>query len=462
MADRLSWRAAYDLAGWRTPRRWLSWPLIGIGAAGATAALLVAVRVFAIDPDLEHYRIEVLWGRGTIIGAAIVMALMALPFLAVVAVGVGIARAERQGRAEVLGRIGARRADLRRVAMVEALVVAAVGAVLGTVATALVLRGIADSQWWRPRDCSGPQCPTYLEAVIPPDLPGWPWVVASVLATLAAGAVIPVVNDRAGPRSADPGPPRLSVLAVALGACLAAFFVLVSSPVGAGSMYWTVQVLIAGIVVLSLAVVREVAGLASSRIGRRLLATSSSPPALLAGGRLMAQPGRTAMMTGLLGLAVIVRLVNDPQYLIAEAANQMGSMEAQVTVVFRVLSLVLAAAVAVGLLGTQLESVLSARREWAALAASGVDEFTLLRALVIEAVLRVLPSVVVAAVLGLVGSWAFFRVLSPGYGLVLNVFPWQVAVESILVALIATLVPALITWAGSRHVLDPEHLRVPA
>lgn len=429
----------------------------GLGRAGLVAAttavvsalLLVLASMARLEWDTNT------WGGGLLApiadpgtrpGAMLGVVLLVLPLLLLLDQAVRLGSTSRQRRYAALAVAGATRADLRRWAALEVGAPAAAGALLG-IPTWLLLR------------CLLTDVPNSHQraGLVPTEVGPGAWtalVVAAVtaygvLAGLRAGATMS--DALAGSRGLRPPPRPWPAL------------LLVAAPLLIGSYAWNygrsdVLDLLTplGAVVCAVGGIAGLAPWAGYRAARALSGRVRTGAALLAAGRLSADPrpaGRAAAAVGAVAMTggVIGAFLPEAQRSSGSSwRDDYGIPAAVVAACAVVVVLVVAASLAVH----STETLLERRREMAALVATGVPASAISTAQRLECLIATLPITVGGA---LVGGF--------GYG-VLAGLDAVVAGSVVVATAVTTGIVLAAVWATTRllrpwvlDALDPDQLR---
>ncbi len=411
----MTWRTALWLAfrGGRSDR--LRIVLTSGATAVATVLLLLAAVVLTpAGPDHAPYANPVLWTeRGLAGGTALALVLVCLPFLAFAGQCSRIGAPARERRFEDLARLGATSADLRRLGALESGVASVVGVVIGVLLYGLLAVVIASI------GASVPIIPDLeFDAVgyrwspdaylLPTDrMPAW-WVALPVLVllpalvTLVSSAGTTPGGRRTVAARSLPRPSARSVVLVVGG--LATY----GAAIGIGHFLlpehsWIFPALALVALVIFTAGATGLTRPVGIALGGRLAAVTDRPDLLLAGRRMVAQHrpsgSRVTLILGCVvgGAALVVRA--STVEMVAEQGDY-GGFKTQTYALLLVALVIGMAGSALGLLVGELEGVVEGRRSLATAAAAGVPRGVIARAVVVEAVLPVLPTTLVATAIG--------------------------------------------------------------
>lgn len=403
--------------------------LTAVGAALATLALLAAATVQAIGPGDGPYSSELLQQPGLHVGVVTALVLLCLPILALAGQCARIGAPARDRRLAAIRMAGATPAETVRVAVTEAGLASALGALLGTALFFLgriALGGpIAGTvvQTTITETAGGTQIVEESRAGLvlrlPTDvLPAW-WVVALLTvaapvatALLTALALRQVAISPFGvSRRTTRQPPRLlpAVLFLAGVAGLSVSSVarraLEDRPDGASLFV----LIFLGLLLLTIAGLLTGTATLASLSGRLVATRTRHPGLLIAGRRLVADPYAASRTFGVLLATVLVGAGAQ-----AFRANLLVSTDPAETFyrdVMGLVDLVLLFAVVIASLGLLVaagEGVVGRRRTLAALTAAGTPVGTLRRAVLAEALLPLLFTVPLAALAGVLAGRGLF------------------------------------------------------
>lgn len=404
--DALRWA----LVGGRVDR--LRFSITTLGAALSAFILLTAAVVVAI-PDGASYRVQVLNDAGLHGGTAAALGLLSLPALVLTALGARVGSPRRDRRLAAFRLVGMTPAEARRVVSTETGLAAVAGSVLALVVF-LLARVVFDHPASFVVVDYGPDGPVRQVVQSPgPALPfdvtpRW-WAAALALLVVPVSAV---VLSRLALRRVSLTPfgvvrrnrrrPPAVVPALALVTATILFAawpsVLERLQSGSGRGWWELPPLVLTVVIL----VSLLVGTASTAhlIGRILASRARSTTVLIAARRLVADPWSASRATASILLAV---LVGTGAAVFTVEANLMRSDTQFFEDTYHVIAAVVGVAMALaaaGLLVIQLETMMLRRQSLATLAAVGVPRSVLVRAHLLEAVLPVVPMVLVAASVG--------------------------------------------------------------
>jgi len=396
--------------------------LTALGAAGAAVALLVAASVAVIGPNDGPYPYEVLTQPGLRPGVVVVMLLLCVPILVFVGLCTRVGAPARDRRLAAIRMAGATPAEVRRVVWVETGLSAGLGSLVGGAAWLVGGAVVQPSPQVVRTDSTDGGGVIFSELVTAPAYPlpvdvavPW-WLLVLCLALVPAGATLSarVAMRRVGlspfgvvrhERSRPPAlAPAVLVLVGFVG--LAAW-----EPIAASTGLSLEQGLgaYAGVsaALFVVTLVGLVFGAASiaSLLGRLLAPRTGSPALLIASRRLMAAPFTASRAAAAVTFAVLlgaavqgtranILVQTDPgQTFYADTFDQLDVVLA--------LGIVIAAA---GLLVITAEGIVTRRRTLAGLTAAGTPRRTLAAAVLVETVLPLVPTVLLAATAGLLAA----------------------------------------------------------
>ncbi|QKE85707.1 FtsX-like permease family protein [Arthrobacter sp. NEB 688] len=442
-------------------------------AVAAVFVLLAGAVVTSPDPMSGTVYANVgLWTEPGLRGGTVfALALLCLPFLAFAAQCSRIGAPARERRFEDLARLGATRRELRRVIAIEGGLASVGGVVLGVPLYglfALVVGTIGAPVAVGPDSVSAPTRTEWMAdaLLLPTDrVPTW-WVAlpglvllpllvtvsASVGAARREGRVLHEGSTRR--RVARSG--ALAASGLALGGLIIGLLRIAPA---LPNIVWPL-LLLAAVVLLALGAA-GLAGELAVLIGARLAVGAGRADLLLAGRRMEAQQRRGASRLTLLlgclvgGAALVLRADTLAQM---ERQGDTGGFFAQTyTLVLVALGLATAAS-ALGLLVAEVEGVVERRRSLATAVAAGVPRAVIARAVVVEAVLPVVPAVVVTTLVGALFARFFALAVSQdGAGL-----PAAALTLFILVVSLAATAAAVAATAALPASTDVSEARVPA
>ncbi|MGG5259417.1 FtsX-like permease family protein [Phycicoccus avicenniae] len=469
----MTWAGATWLAfrGGRSDRLRI---VLTVASTALAAVLVLLAGAVATPPGSEpsFYSNPTLWNEEGLRGGTVfALALLCLPFLAFAAQCSRIGAPERQRRLEDLARLGTTPHELRRVVALEAGIAAAGGAGLGIplyVLLALVVDSIGAPVPITPDLEFAPTSTQWMAdaLLLPTDrVPAW-WVVLPGLLLLpllvtVAASVGAARRDRRGDA---PRATRRRVLRSGAAVVLALLVASVAPTVVAGASRGSTIAFSALLLLAVVAFSVGAAGLAGElavAVGGRLAVASGRADLLLAGRRMTAQQRRGASRLTLLlgcligGGALVLRA--EALAMSAQQGDTDGFFGQTYTLVLVALGLATAAS-ALGLLVAEVEGVVERRRSLATAVAAGVPRAVIARAVVVEAVLPVVPAVLVTTLVGgLVAKTYLLSVAEPYAD-----FPTGTVLGFVgVVCVVATAAAALATLALPAST-DVSEARVPA
>ncbi|MBM6401973.1 FtsX-like permease family protein [Phycicoccus sonneratiae] len=444
-------------------------------ASVAVAAVFVILAGAVVAPDDLHsttvYSNAVLWTESGLKGGTVLaLALLCLPFLAFAAQCSRIGAPARERRLADLARLGATPAELRRLVALEAGIASAAGVLVGIPLyglLALVVGAVGGPvQVYRDVDPI-PVGTRWMDdaLLLPTDrVPTW-WVVVPGLLLLPllvtwAASVGAARRDGAGEvtHAGSRRTLRSAALAV-LGLLVAASAPRVVSGTSLTTLLFSVLLLVA-VVAFSLGAAGLAAELAVV-VGARLAVAAGRADLLLAGRRMAAQQRRGASrLTLLLGCLVGggALVLRSEALAMSEQQGDYGGFFAQTyTLVLVALGLATAAS-ALGLLVAEVEGVVERRRSLATAVAAGVPRAVVARAVVVEAVLPVVPAVVVTTLVGALAAKTYLVSVADPYG----PFPAGTVLGFAGVVCLAAVVAAGLATLALPASTDVSEARVPA
>jgi len=380
--------------------------MTALGTALGALALLCALTVGWIGPDDGPYRSHLLSEPGLHAGVIVTFALLGIPLLVLVGQCSRIGAPGRDRRLAALRMAGATPADVTRIAAVESAFAAAAGAFAG-LGVYFLARQLLDS-------VSGP--PLQRVLTLPTDVLAPWWALLAVVAGLPAAAALfsslalrrvtisPFGVLRATPAIAPRALPAVLLIAGAGG--MAAFAAIIELldlqqrvfPLGA-LIFFGLFALAAGGLILGTASV-------AAAIGRLLGPRVRRPWLLIASRRMMALPLSASRTSSAVLLAVLI--VEGARVNVLMSTN---TSEEFYSSTFDLIDIAIAVALvigAAGLLVNAAEGIVTRRRSYASLAASGTPRGVLARAALAETLLPLIPSVILAAATGILAARGLF------------------------------------------------------
>jgi len=462
--------------------------LTAAGAAVATVALLGAAAVIYIGPDDGPYSSELLIQPGLHQGVVIALVLLCIPMLAFVGQCSRIGAPARDRRLAAFRLSGAGPRDVVKVVGAETGLAAGLGSLLG-LGVYLVGRVLLDN----------PTTQTYMRITrtstgttgrsdrgpvrsLPTDvLPPW-WVLALVVVAIPLGAAVfsqvalrrVTVSPFGVVRRVHTRPPRTlpAVLFVVGVAGMASFSVLVkATELDDASISLLAASFVALFLITSIGLIVGTAAIAS-RIGQFIAARSGHPALLIAGRRLAASPFRSSRANAVLLLVVLIG--GATQGVRAAFLAMVGTDDPFYLETLNLVNVVLAIGVglaAAGVLVNAAEAVVTGRQNLAALTAAGTPRAVLRRSLLLESLLPLAPTTLLAAAAGVLAARGVFGTTTTEYRqtrrrefvTVIDIpVPWTEL--SVLVAgtLAVTAVMVATAFLFIRRGTDPRELRVSA
>jgi hypothetical protein len=466
--------------------------LTAVGAAVATVAVLAAAAVVYIGPDDGPYSSELLMQPGLHQGVVIALVLLCVPVLAFVGQCSRIGAPDRDRRLAAFRLSGAAPRDVARVVGAETGLAAGLGSLLGLggylVGRVLLDEPVTGAYTRRvevsPGSISFERTTGEVRSLPTDVLPPW-WLLAVVVIIIPVGAAAfsqlalrrVTVSPFGVVRRQQTRPLRTvpAVLFVAGTAGMALFSVVVKA---AGPSDASTKLLAVGFVMLFLvASVGLILGIATiaAWVGHFAAARTGRPALLIAARRLAASPFRASRVNAVLLLVVLiggatqgvraafltmVRLVDPEDTFFLETLN--------------LVNLVLAVGVALaaaGVLVTAAEAVVTSRSNLAALTAAGTPRSVLRRSLLLESLLPLAPTTVLAAACGVLAARGVFGTTTTDYRqvgrrefvrVVEIPVPWLELGALVAGTLVVTALMAAATFPFMRRSTDPRELRVTA
>lgn len=428
MKTKLGWADALWLARHRTPNDRLRFWGSALSSAVTAALVCTAAGLVALGPATVESAIGVVTEPGTRVGVVIAVLLVALPALHLTGQTWKLGSVERRQRLRQLRDAGAGQRELRRVVFADTVVPVAVGAVLGVVLLGVGIALLNLRGSFRPmyrESAEGVMVPTGQYTLVP-DLAVFPnVVVASWWPPLLAVGAVSALAAQSAARSTRlldrPQRRRPSLL-----------------------------------------------GFAAARAAR----TANRPAFLLAWRRLAEEPRTTARPAILLGLAALV--AGSSTWFRRQFRVSLGEQWTQDTFFTQSFTLVtLATWVGIGLCALGLvvalaDAVLRRRRADAVAAASGVPVSVLRRALLLQAMLPAVPTVLAGLYVGgglavrFTGQYAESRSANPAQVGELIPLPWAEWAAWGLGIIVVAALATLIASTNLRRTTRVDQLRIPA
>ncbi|MDE9366605.1 hypothetical protein PZ938_13410 [Luteipulveratus sp. YIM 133132] len=406
--------------------------LTAVGSAAATFALLLAAAVASIGPGDGPYRLNLVADAGLRPGVIAALLLMCIPVLTFAGQCSRIGAPARDRRLAALRMAGATPSEVRRVVAWETGLAAGVGAVLGSVTYVGAHVWFSDPPAGSRPVMTSVDGTTGVEAVqrysdgllFPTDVvPHW-WLSVICLLTVPLGAALgarlalrrTAITPFAVVRRARRRPPTLVPALLFVGGGLALVFwsalgrALPDSLVERPWFVLTVPVLVL------LTAVGLMVGAASGAyaLGRLLAPRARRPALLIAASRMTDAPFTASRVSTAVVLAVLLGcgaygLRENFALARGETGPYRDPLETELffTRSFEVVNIAVLIGLAIaaaGLLVVAAEGVVTRRRTLAAMTATGVPRRTVATAIVLETVLPLVPTVLVAAVTGVLGA----------------------------------------------------------
>ncbi len=404
-------------AGGRSDRLRIS--LTAVASALATIVLLAGAAVAFIAEGDGPYALDVLDQPGLRPGVLIAMLMLCLPILVFVGLCTRVGAPARDRRLAMFRMAGATPGETTRIAAYETGLAALIGSVLGT-AIFFAGRPLLDStqpgEFTTTFSNGNTQSSDGLVRSLPTD------VSIPIIAVLALILLISVGSTatssfalrrvRISPfgvtRTTPPKPPSRTAALMFVGGT--------SGLVALGLATRTVEgaVLPVALVAFLLFVVTVVGLLAgsaaiSSAVGRRLAPRVGRPDLLIASRRMIAAPYAASRATASVLLAVMIgAAIQGTRENFLTGTDPADTFYADT---FRLLDAVLVVAIVLAtanLLVTSAEAIVERRRTLAALRAGGTSKLVLARAVLMETLVPLVPSVLLAGTAGLLAARSFF------------------------------------------------------
>lgn len=410
----MRWTTALQLAasGGRSDR--LRIGLTASGAALATIGLLTAASVVFIRADNGPYRLDVLAQPGLRPGVIVAVLLLCVPILSFVGQCSRVGAPARDRRLAMLRMAGATPSDVVRVASAETGLAAGIGAVAGAglFFAGRSLVGFSAVTNYTTTTTEGQAI--YIEEVrgtsllLPVDVDLPHLAVLGVIALIPLGATAAAIfalrkvtiSPFGVVRSTITRPPAVAPIVLAVGGTVGLMMLGGMAESGIDGTFF---------VVLALALfVATVVGLAlgsammAAALGRFIVGRTSRPALLIAARRMISAPFTASRASTAIVLAVLIGsfvqglranwlIITDPgDTFYADAFNLVNMV--------LVIGIVLSTA---SLLVVTVESMMARRRTLAALAAAGTPRSVLARAVLIETLLPVAATVLMASISGI-------------------------------------------------------------
>lgn len=398
---------------------WLRITLTATGSAAATITLLTAAAVAFISPDDGPYGPNVLDEPGLRPGVLIAILMLCVPLVIFVGLCTRVGAPARDRRLATFRLAGATPRDTIRIASFETGLAALFGALIGSVVF-FVGRIMLDSTTAGTYTITSPDGTTTSVVgevrSLPTDvhipLPAALVVVAAIVIGATIASAFALRKVRISPfgitRTMPTAPPSktAATLFIASAAGVAILGITVRAAHGN-----TLLIALGAFGLLVMCVAGLLMGSASISFaaGGFLAPRTSRPDLLIASRRMIAAPYTSSRATTSVLLAVLIGSVVQ-----GTRANFLASTDPTETFyadTFALIDAVLVVAIALStanLLVTAAEAIVERRRTLAALAAGGTPRSVLARAAILESLVPLVPSVVLASMTGLFAARAFF------------------------------------------------------
>lgn len=410
----MGWTTALRLAasGGRSDR--LRVGLTASGAALATVGLLTAASVVFIRADNGPYRLDVLAQPGLRPGVIVAVLLLCVPILSFVGQCSRVGAPARDRRLAMLRMAGATPSDVVRVAAAETGLAAGLGALLGTglFFAGRSLVGFSAVTNYTTTTTEGQSIViddvrgTTLLLPVDVELPilAVVGIVAVIALGATAAAIIALRKVTISPfgvvRSKITRPPAVAPFVLAVGGTIGLMILGGLVETGLTSSF---------LVVLALALfIATAVGLAlgsaaiAAALGRIIVSRTSRPALLIAGRRMISAPFTASRASTAIVLAVLIGsfvqglranwlIITDPEDTFYADAFNLVNMVLVIGIALSTASLLVVTA----------ESMIARRRTLAALAAAGTPRSVLARAVLIETLLPVAATVLMASIAGI-------------------------------------------------------------
>lgn len=473
------------VAGGRSDR--LRIALTAVGAMATTVLFCLAASVNFIEASNGPYRFSVLNQPGLRPGVLIAMLALSIPTLIFVGQCSRFGAPARDRRLARLRMAGARPAEVARIVALESGLAALIGSTIGTAGFFLAKRTvstehIATITTETPMANRGILIEEITTTVrlLPTDvaIPGWAIAILVLAVPVAATsfsflALRKVIVSPFGVVRATPSsPPSVIPALLFTGGTVAAIaWSTIERTLNLSEYALPIVILMSfGLfVMIATGLIMGGASLAAAA-GRYLAPRTGRPSLLIAARRLISAPYTSARATTSVLLAVFIGSIIQG----IRAAFLVGTDPADTFYAdtFDLLNVVLIAAItlsAASLLVTTSESVVERRRTLAALNAAGTPRSTLARSLFAEALIPLVPSVILAAVAGLLVARGFFGTRievtsldSPGSTWVDVPVPLAQVSALIGIAIAMSVVTSGASFVALRRSLDISELRTAA
>lgn len=456
--------------------------LTSLVAALTTLALLAATTVSAIGPGDGPYTSDLLNEGGLHPGLVIALLGLCVPTLVLLAQASRVGAPARDRRLSALRLAGATPREIVRLVATESGVAALVGSVLGA-AVYVVLRHVLTQevrgtfQGYQPASVTGHfvtrTSPHALRFPTDVAIPWWSYLavglgVPAVVVLITAAAQRRVAHTPFGTqRRSRTRVPRALPMVLLVGGVAIFSGVAALANTGFGQRLDVgafTAIMMAALLILTAGLLTGQAAV-TALIGRHLACRTSSPAALLAARRMIADPFAGTRATAVLLVAVLVG--SGAQRLRAvTVAGRSGSDKAFFASAYHLVDVVLvvvAVLAAGGLLIAASEGIVARRRTYAAVVAVGAPRSTVGRAVLLELLLPLLPSVVLSAAAGTSAAIALFgwRALDSAHPRVVGI-EWLTLLGVVAAALAITAAVTAVSLVFLRRVTDIGELRTAA
>lgn len=393
--------------------------LTAIGSAAATITLLTAAAVAFISSNDGPYGPNVLDEAGLRPGVMIAILLLCVPLVVFVGLCTRVGAPARDRRLAMIRMAGATPGEATRLAAYETGIAAFIGSIIGT-AVFFLGRPLLDSTTFGSYSITNPDGSTNraegLVRSLPTDVHIPIPAVVAVVAAIALGATVASAaamrKIRIGPfgvtRSTPTSPPTKTAASLFAGGTAG----LVA--LGLTAQATQVELLpltLAAFVLFVLSVVGLLMGSASiaATAGRWIAPRVSRPDLLIASRRLVAAPYTASRATTSILLAVLIGgAMQGTRASFLAGTDPSDTFYADT---FALIDGVLAIAIVLAtasLLITSAEAIVERRRTLAALVAGGTPRPVVARAAMLESLIPLVPSVLLAATAGLLAARGFF------------------------------------------------------
>jgi len=393
------------LTGGRADR--LRIALTAVAAAVGAVMMLGAVTVIGIDAGFDRYRLAFFDQKGLHRGVLAAIAVMLVPLMAFVGQCSRIGAPARDRRLAALRMAGATSRDVRAVVSIETGAAAGLGAAVGAVVFATARSVVPNAP-----DVTG-------RRLLPTDVEIGAGVHVLIVVVLVIAAVLlarsalrrvsvdPLGVTRMTRQSAPAAFPLLLLIGGTLGL---AFFSSVFVGLGFNEEGELAPIVVAfGLFVAVAAGLSFGSAALAQRLAIRISSSTASPAVLIAARRISVAPFRASRPTAAVLSAVLLGaglqqtrttflLVTDPQDTFYRDTFDLLNGVLAVAIVFAALGLLIAAA----------EGLLERRRSFAALLAAGTPMKTLRRAVIVEALIPLVPGTAIALLAGTLAARGFF------------------------------------------------------